>query len=254
MVDRLPRRGPSCASPRRRHGGRPPVRTWVSLALSPLLLGGVRHQLRRRNSLRAPLVDLQLFRNRTFGVGCLASLTFSVVPPSFFFVLAVYLQQGRGFTPLFSGVIFVAVGAGFFAAMLTAERMAVHLKHQTLAAGALVTALGCVGLAVVAGTSSSLELAPGLAVIGFGMGTALVPLAATVLRDVAAQHAGAASGVLSTAQQLGGALGVPATGVVFYRVLRGIDFVHALTVSLWFLAALTLMTAGLLQFLPRSPA
>jgi len=71
----------------------------------------------------APLVDFGLLRSRTFGFGSLAALTFALVPPSFFFVLALYLQQGRQLTALFSGVVFTAVGVGFFAAMLG------HLDH-----------------------------------------------------------------------------------------------------------------------------
>jgi EmrB/QacA subfamily drug resistance transporter len=228
-----------------------PLWTWLSLALSPLLLAGfVGQQLRRRAAGRSPLVDVALFSNRRFSVGSLASLAFSLVPPSFFFVLALYLQQGRGFTPLFSGEVFAAVGVGFFAAMLTAERMTVRLGRQILALGALVVAAGCGSLAVAAGMSSSLALTPGLAIAGFGIGMVLVPLSATVLAGVEPEHAGAASGVLSTAQQVGGALGVATIGVVYYHVVSTGTIEHAFTVSLLVLAGLTVLTAGLVQLLP----
>ena len=115
-----------------------PTWTWISMGAAPVLLGiFVTHQLARRSSGRSPLVDLSLFGNRTFALGSLASLSFSLVPPAFFFVLALYLQQGRGFTPLFSGVIFAAVGVGFFAAMLSAQQLTAYLGHQILALGAL---------------------------------------------------------------------------------------------------------------------
>jgi hypothetical protein len=73
----------------------------------------------------------------------------------------------------------------------------------------------------------------------------LVPLSSTVLRGVDARQAGAASGVLSTAQQVGGALGVAVVGVVFYRVL-GADavtgaFASAFTASMYTLAGLTVL-------------
>ncbi|MCW2523728.1 MAG: major facilitator superfamily 1 [Frankiales bacterium] len=229
-----------------------PLWTWVSLGAAPLLLAVfLVHQLARRSSGRSPLVDLSLFGNRTFAFGSLASLSFSVVPPAFFFVLALYLQQGRGFTPLFSGVIFAAVGAGFFAAMLTAQQMTARLGRQILALGALTVAGGCAALALVAGTSSSLALTPGLVITGFGIGMVLVPLSDMVLAQVAPEHAGAASGLLSTAQQVGGALGVAVIGVVFYRSLGGGEVVHAFTVSAWVLAGLTGLTAVLVQLLPR---
>jgi EmrB/QacA subfamily drug resistance transporter len=227
--------------------------TWISLALSPVLLVGFwGHQRRRQAADRSPLIDLALFADRNFGYGSLASLTFSLVPPSLFFLLALYLQQGRGFSPLFSGVIFAAVGAGFFAAVLTAEAMTARLGRQILALGALVVAAGCGLLAALAGSSSSLELAPGLAITGFGIGMVLVPLSAMVLAGVAPEHAGSASGVLSTAQQIGGALGIAVIGVVYYRCLGGAtssDITHAFTICLVVLAGLTVLTAALVQLL-----
>jgi MFS family permease len=167
-------------------------------------------------------------------------------------VLALHLQEGRRFSPLLSGIIFMAVGVGFFAAMLTAEAMTARLGRQILALGALAAA-GCLLLAGTVGTASSVELLPGLAVAGFGIGMVLVPLSSTVLRDVDARHAhaGAATGVLATAQQVGGALGVAVVGVAFYRGLGAGAFAHAFTVSLYVLAALTCITAALVQLLPR---
>ncbi len=113
-----------------------------------------------------------------------------------------------------------------------------------------MTAAGCLLLAAAAGTASSLVLLPGLAVVGFGIGMVLVPLSSTVLRGIDPRHAGAASGVLSTAQQVGGALGVAVVGVVFYSALGIGGFRHAFTVSLCVLAALTVGTGVLVQFLP----
>jgi predicted MFS family arabinose efflux permease len=72
-----------------------------------------------------------------------------------------------------------------------------------------------------------------------------------VLSGVAPQHAGAASGVLSTAQQVGGALGVAVIGVVFFNAASA-GVTNAFTVSLYTLAALTLVTAALVQALPRT--
>jgi predicted MFS family arabinose efflux permease len=229
-----------------------PTWTWCGFAAAPVLLVGfVAHQRRRRTSGRAPLVDLGLFSDWAFTLGSLASLTFSLVPPSFFFVLALYLQQGRHFAPLFSGVVFAAVGVGFLAAMLTAERMAARLGKQILALGAVVVVVGCLVLAAVAGGSAtSLELVPGLAVVGFGIGMVLVPLSATVLAGVAPQHAGAAAGVLATSQQVGGALGVAVVGMIFYRLLGAAAFAHAFSGALYVLAGLTLVTAAIVQLLP----
>jgi MFS family permease len=190
-----------------------------------------------------------LFRVRSFSIGSMTAMTFAVVPPSFFFVLALYLQQGRGYTALFSGTVFAAVGAGYFAAMLAAEQLAQRWGHQVLAAGALVVGAGCVVLADLAHAGSAWTLAPGLALTGFGIGLVLVPVSAMALAGVHPEHAGAAAGILATAQQIGGALGVALIGTVFF----GSGHVeHAFAVSLWVLGALTVTTAVLAQLLRTS--
>jgi EmrB/QacA subfamily drug resistance transporter len=228
----------------REHGW--PLWTWLSFAIAPVLgLAFVRHQSRHH----APLVQLALFRDRGFAVGSLAALTFALVPAAFFFVLALYLQDGRGFDALFSGTVFAAVGAGYFTALFVATKLAARLRHQVLAVGALTVAAGCGIVAAVASAASSLDLVPGLAIVGFGIGMVLVPLASTVLASVDPGHAGSAAGVLTTAQQVGGALGVAVISVVFFGAG---SMTHAFTVCLWVLAGLTTLTAVLAQALaPR---
>jgi MFS family permease len=229
----------------REHGW--PLWTELSLAAAPVL-GAVfaRHQLARLRSGRAPLVDLRLFRSRTFAVGSLAAMTFALVPPSFFFVLALYLQQGRGYSALFSGVVFVAVGVGYFAALLGATALAARMGRQVLALGALLTAAGAVLLAAASSSASAWDLAPGLALVGFGIGLVLVPLSAMVLAGTDPAQAGAAAGVLATAQQVGGAVGVAMIGVVFFAAG---SLEHAFVVSLLVVAGLTVLTAALAQLL-----
>ena len=236
----------------REHGW--PAWTWLSFFAAPALVAGFTvHQRDRVRTGRSPLVDLAVFRDATFSIGSLTGLTFSMVPPSFFFVLALYLQQGRGFGPLRSGVVFVAVGVGYFAALVAAGPVSSRLGRQGLALGALTVAVGCLTVEQTSTAAAAWALVPGLAVIGFGIGLVLVPLASTVLAGVDPLHAGAASGVMSTAQQVGGALGVAVIGVVFFAALGAgpSGYQHAFTVSLVVLAALTLATAGLVQLLPR---
>lgn len=233
----------------REHGW--PEWTWLSFAATPVLLVAfLLHQRGRSSAARAPLVNLDLFRDTGFRIGSLAAMTFGLVPAAFFFVLALYLQQGRGFSPVFSGVVFAAVGVGYFAAMIVAGPLSMRIGRQVLMFGALGVCAGCLLLAEGASATSSLELTPGLALTGFGIGLVLVPMSAMVLSGVEVAHAGAASGVLATSQQVGGALGVAVIGVVFFDAApRGVG--HAFTVSLYVLAALTLVTAALVQALPR---
>jgi len=160
----------------------------------------------------AALVDLTLFRSRAFAVGSLAGMAFGLVPSAFFFVLALYLQQGRGYSALFSGAVLAAAGA------LT--------------------------LAWQAHAGSAWALVPGLVLVGFGIGAVLVPLSSAVLAGVDARLAGAAAGVLATAQQVGGAVGVAVIGVAFFAAG---SVVHGFVVSLCVVAGLTVLTAVLAQ-------
>jgi EmrB/QacA subfamily drug resistance transporter len=233
----------------REHGW--PMWSIASLASAPALAAiFVAHQARRGRSGKAPLLDLRLFRNRSFTIGSLTGMAFGCVPPATFFVLALYLQQGRGFSPLFSGEVFGAVGVGYFLALVLATPIAARIGHQVLALGAGEVAVGCFLLALTADTTHTILLTPGLALVGFGIGLVLVPLSATVLRHVEPAHLGSAAGVLSTAQQVGGALGVALVGVVFFPAVSG-GIPHAFRLSLVLLAGLTSLTAVLTQVLVR---
>jgi MFS family permease len=96
-------------------------------------------------------------------------------------------------------------------------------------------------------------LCPGLLLIGAGMGLCITPLTSIVMSNVPAHHAGAASGALSTMQQLGNALGVAVIGVVFFGALRH-GYAHAMDLSLIGLAILLVAVAALTRILPSARA
>jgi MFS family permease len=102
-----------------------------------------------------------------------------------------------------------------------------------------------------------LALAPGLVVTGAGMGLCLGPISATVLASATSEQAGALSGVLSTVQQVGNAVGVALIGLVFFGAADA-GYGRAFTESLAVLAALLAAVAAVARFLPgpavsRSP-
>jgi len=241
-----------------------PAWTWPSLAGGCLLLAAFawyQHRVAARGG--APLIDPALFRERAVTTGLLAQLVFWTGQASFFLVLALYLQEGRGLTALASGVVFTAIGAGYLVTSSTAHHLARLLGRQVIAVGAVIMAAGLAllwaGAAAGAGGAGSEGgagvgwLVPGLLVDGLGMGMVLAPLAVTVLARVSPQHAGPAAGVLSTVQQVGNALGVALLGIVFYGALGG-GVPHAFRGCLIFLIVVELVLAGLVQLLPKDPA
>jgi EmrB/QacA subfamily drug resistance transporter len=237
-----------------------PLWTHASLAAAiPLAFAfGVRqHHLAVTGG--APLVHPDLFRERAFTVGVLTSVVFYAGMASFFLVLAVYLQEGCGLSALDSGLVFTALAAGYLVASAGAEALAPRFGRQVLAAGGIVRAIALTGLALTVGAigtgGSPLLLVPALAVDGIGMGLLTAPLVATVVGAMEQRHAGAASGVLSTAQQVGNTIGVAAIGALFYGALgpRG-DYAGAFELALVAVALVCLVVAALVQLLPGRPA
>src|SRR6201996_2274947 len=204
-----------------------PAWSWACLAAAgPILAGFFTHQAWRRRHGKTPLVDLSVLANRTVGAGLVATGVFYAAMASFFVVLALYLQEGRGLSALGSGAVFTVVGAGYLAASMV-------------------------------GPARTARLLLPLLVAGIGMGMLTAPLTGIVLAQVAPDQAGTVSGLQSTVVQLGNSIGVAVVGVVFFGALTGghgarpQGIPHAFQVSLIPLAALPLAAALAIQFVPR---
>lgn len=236
-----------------------PAWSWSCLmASAPLLALFIFYQRRLSRGGRAPLLDLALFRERAFTVGLLTTLVFFAGMASFFLVLALYLQDGRSLSALAAGAIFSALGLGYLISSLGAARFVRWLGRRALTIGAVVMALGLALMLMTVAAAGShgaiLLLTPALLVDGLGMGLVLAPLFSITLAGLPAQHAGAASGVLATMQQVANALGVAIIGIIYYGALAhgsaASPYAHAFGASLIYLIALEVSVVALLQFLP----
>jgi EmrB/QacA subfamily drug resistance transporter len=241
-----------------------PEWTWLSLAAAPILLAGfVLHQLRLSRRGGRPLLEPRLFRARSFSAGLLTQLVFWSGMASFFVVLALYLQLGRGLNALQAGLVFTILASAYLVTSLRAPRLTLRHGRRlilvgalTLAAGYALLLLGVEGANVardVDGFTWLALLVPGLALAGAGMGLCITPLVATILSSVQAEHAGAASGILSTVQQLGNALGVAVTGLIFFGALTSApgNYGHAFQLTLGEFVLLLVGVAALSRLLPR---
>jgi MFS family permease len=245
-----------------------PVWAWALLAAAgPILAGFAGHQTWRRRHGKTPLVDLSVLADRTVGAGLVATGLFYAAMASFFVVLALYLQEGRGLSALGSGAVFTVVGMGYLAASMVPQSVMGRLGRQWPALGGVVMAAGYVALALTSGQAgahqqagalqqagahpSVLPLLLPLLVTGIGMGMLTAPLTGIVLAQVAPEQAGTVSGLQATTVQLGNSIGVAVIGVVFFSALHG-GFGHAFQVSLIPLAALPLAATVAIQFVPRT--
>ena len=201
-----------------------PTWAFVSLAASvPMFALFVAYIVWRKRQQRWPLIDPGLFTDRAFVVGLLICLAFFAGIPAFFLTFSLYLQIGLGFGAMHAGLTTVpfAVASGF--ASGASIRLAPKLGKRILMIGITVLMVGM--LLLIADVAhfgvaiTSLDLVPVLAIAGAGLGLTVAPLLTIILANIAPSSAGAASGVLTTVQQVGGALGVALVGVVFFGLL-----------------------------------
>lgn len=245
-----------------------PLWGWLCLAAGVLAVTGLGVLEGRRRGTTVPLLPARAFRMPAFSVGLAVQLLFSVGMQGFFLIFAIWLQGSQGYTPMQAGVLTIAFSVGNFLTAPAADALAVRFGRLVLAAGALLMAGGFAGIwyAVAASTGASTgastasaaahagawPLVPGLLVAGAGLGFLVVPLVNVVLSAVPADIAGGASGIFSTAQQFGGALGAALIGSVFFGALADGDPTHALTTAMPWVSAGFLLSAVLCLALPRA--
>jgi EmrB/QacA subfamily drug resistance transporter len=181
----------------------------------------------------APLVRPQLFRVPAFAAGLGVQLAFSAGIQGFFLMFALWLQAGEHFSPLRAGLTAVAFSVGSFLVAPVAVPLAQRYGRVVLAAGGVIMAAGVAGVVVgvshVTVAGRPWAIVPGLVVAGAGLSLLVIPLVNVVLAAVPAQVAGGASGLFSTAQQLGGAVGVAIIGTVFFGAASAHSFAAAFT-------------------------
>ncbi|MFI1357416.1 MFS transporter [Streptomyces sp. NPDC020898] len=214
----------------------------------------------------SPLVELSLFKVKSFAAGIAVQTVFGVGLGIFFLVWTLYMQYGLGWSVLRAGLtgvpfsIAVSVAAG-----MSVQKLVPRFGRKVLQAGALVMGLGVLlyiwesgryGLAI-----ASWQMALPLVVMGAGMGLIVAPLTDVVLSEVPKEHAGSASGLINTVQQMGYALGLGLVSVVFFGVMGdrlapsqvGPSFVDAFQNALGWVAGLMGVIFLVMFALPARP-
>jgi hypothetical protein len=174
----------------------------------------------------------------------------------FFLVFAVWLQTGQHFSPLAAGLTALAFSIGSFALAGGAVPLAERFGRLILCGGAILMALGAFGVLLgashVGRGTDPWPVVPGLVVSGMGLSLLIIPLANVVLAAVPREVASGAGGILSTAQQLGGALGVAIVGTVFFDRLEHGSFTASFKHATPVVIGLFLAAAALALLLPKA--
>jgi EmrB/QacA subfamily drug resistance transporter len=213
-----------------------------------------------------PLLELRFFRSRPFTGASVIAVASFIVLGGFLFVITLYLQQARGFSPLQAGLsllpaTLVMAAAGPVAGQLMGRRG----PRIPLVASGLLTAAGMAMLLGLAPGTPFGYLALALAVTGAGLGLVNPPITGAAIAGMPAEQAGVASAVISSTRQIGSLLGVAIMGDlvttgVAARMAAGQAHAAALsaaTHAAWALAAgcgLVVALAGYLSTTARARA
>ncbi|MFG2878155.1 MFS transporter [Streptomyces sp. NPDC048337] len=169
-----------------------------------------------------PMLDLSLFRSRTFVAVMAAGLLLSGAAFSYLMYVSLWLQSAEGMGPVGAGLVLLPLSAAGFVVAAAAGRLLHGVSPRlTIGGGLLLIGVGALLQAWMlhAGDGWAV-LVPGLLVTGVGVGAATPALAATAMAAVTPARAGMAGGALNTARQLGTALGIAVLGAVFHAGLR----------------------------------
>ena len=226
------------------------LRTVGGFALGVVLLVGL---VVTESRVAHPLLQLSLFRSRrrVAGLATMATLVAAQFP--LFFLGVQYLEVQLGYGPVATGLAFLPISLGIF----TMSRITPRLVARFGTAPLMVVGTAGVGLSSLwltqlpAGGAYVATVFFPFLLNGLSAGLTFMPTTVTVLSDVEPVHAGAASGLLQTMQQLGGAMGVAVIASVYSaHHVPGAAFVSgtsaaftasSLTAALALVAALTLV-------------
>jgi DHA2 family methylenomycin A resistance protein-like MFS transporter len=162
-----------------------------------------------------PMLPLSLFGQRTFSAAVLFGICVNLTYYGMVFVLSLYLQRVRGYTPLQAGLAFLPLTGGFLISNVASGWVVGKFGARVpMIAGAVIAGLGYGLLHQVDASTSLIGLLLPFLLIPSGMGLAVPAMTTAVLASVEPKRAGTASAVLNTARQAGGAVGVAAFGAL----------------------------------------
>jgi EmrB/QacA subfamily drug resistance transporter len=164
---------------------------------------------------RSPMLDLTLFRNRTFAG---ANATMALVALSMFgvfFYVSLFVQNVLGFSPVQAGAAFLPMTLCIiFIAPVAGKLSDVVGARWLMSGGMLLVSVSLLLFSLLDESSSFWNLLPALLVGGTGMASAMTPTTAAAMSSVPVDKAGVGSGVLNSMRQVGGALGVAIMGAI----------------------------------------
>ncbi len=198
--------------------------TWDEGRLSLVFISGVLGiialialifiESRRAAAGKIVILDLRLFRIRSFAAGNSVAVVVSLGEFGLLFTLPLFLQAVRGYNALETGVILLALAVGSFVASGAGAPISQRVGPvRVLQLGMALEVIGILGLGfVISPEITGWGMAPWLFLYGMGVGFATAQLTGVVLSEVPVVDSGQASAVQSTSRQVGAAIGTAILG------------------------------------------
>ena len=183
------------------------ARTIGVIAASAVLLAAFGWWERRHAE---PLMRFGILRTKTVAGANVGGLILGTATFSLFLMLTLYMQQVLGYSPMKTGVAYLAVaGSAILWSAVAAQLVNRIGVKPVLVTGMVALTGGLVFFTQVSVQGTYLgDLLPGFLLVGVGLGFSFVPISIAALAGVRSAEAGLASGLFNTTQQIGGALGI----------------------------------------------
>jgi EmrB/QacA subfamily drug resistance transporter len=164
---------------------------------------------------RAPMLDLSLFRNRTFGGANAAMLFVGLAMFGTFFYVSLYMQNVLKYSPVEAGASFLPMTILIILIAPRAGALTDRVGSRWLVGiGMTLLAVMLFYYTTLGANESFWALLPGLLIGGIGMGMTMTPVTAAAMSAVSVDKAGVGSAVLNSARQVGGSLGIAVMGAI----------------------------------------
>jgi EmrB/QacA subfamily drug resistance transporter len=221
---------------------------WLLVAAVLLIAAFVWWEVRTARRGRQPLLDPRLTHTPGYVAGSVIGLVYFVGFTGIWLVLALFFQNGLGYSPLRSGLAVTPFALGVAVSAAIAGRLVSKAGRWLTVSGLAATAVGLAITAIllrrVGGDAVAWVIAGPLLLAGLGGGMVTSPNLTLTLQHVSVRMAGAAGGALQTAQRVGAAIGAAVLATIFYRELVRTEGDYAVAVSdaLLFTVGLMLLT------------
>ncbi|HEY9314111.1 MFS transporter [Williamsia sp.] len=208
-----------------------------------------------------PFIELRFFRSVPFSTATVTGVCAFAAYGAFLFMMSIYLQSIRGFTPVETGLLFLPIAVGtLIVSPLSGRLVGRYGTRPSLVASGLLLAVASALLAQLGTDTPNWQLLVIFGMFGVGFGAVNAPITTAAVSGMPRDRAGAASAVASTSRQVGVSIGVALSGTIAGSVIEatpGSTASLSAMAPLWWVAfglALVIAALGIYSTTAKSAA